>query len=68
MGISKGTKVAEQTTAQTQYLDMIACLLGRQSYQCGRKEHCLVIRMSYEKADALVVETWEGSASHLRCV
>lgn len=58
----------ERTTAQTEDLDVIAHFRSRQSKQCGRKEHCFVIGMGDEKADALVVETGEGSPCDLRCV
>lgn len=47
---------------------MIARFRSRQSEQCGRKEHCFVIGMGDEKADALVAETGEGSVCDLRCV
>ena len=58
----------ERTTAQTEDLDMIARFWSRQSEQGGREEHCFIIGMGDEKADALVAETREGSPCDLRCI
>lgn len=58
----------ERTTAQTEDLDVIARFRSRQSEQCGREEHCFVVGMSDEKADALVAETGERSPCDLRGV
>lgn len=38
---------------------MVARFRSCQSKECGREEHCLVIGMGDEKADALVAETGE---------
>lgn len=58
----------ERTTAETENLDVIARFRSRQSKECGRKEHCFVIGMGDEKADALVAETGKGSPYDLRGV
>ena len=60
--------VHERTAAQTEDLDMIARFRSRQSEQRGREEHCFVIGMGDEEADALVAETREGSPCDLRCI
>ena len=58
----------ERTTAQTQYLDVIAHFRSRQGEECGREKHGLVIGMGDEKADTLVAETWERKSYDLRGV
>ena len=58
----------EQTTTQTENLDVISRVRSRQSEQCRREEHCFVIRMGDEKADALVAETGQRSPCDLRGV
>lgn len=58
----------KRTTAQTEDLDVVARFWSGQSKQCGREEHCLVIGMGDEKADALVAETGERSPYDLRRV
>lgn len=58
----------KRTTAQTEDLDMVARFWSRQSKQCGREEHCLVIGMCDEEADALVAETGKRSPYDLRRV
>lgn len=60
--------VHERTTTQTEDLDVVSRVRGRQSEQCRREEHCLVIRMGDEKADALVAETGPRSPCDLRGV
>ena len=57
-----------RTTAQTEDLDVVARFRSRQSEQCGREEHCFVIGMGDEKADALVAGTGERSPCDLRGV
>lgn len=44
------------TTAQTQYLDMIARRRIRQRQQRWRKEHRLIVRMRYQQAYPLVLQ------------
>lgn len=66
---SKGSNdVHERTTAQTEDLDMVARFRGRQGEQCRREEHCFVIGMGDENADALITETGKGSPCDLRGV
>ena len=60
--------VHRRTTAQTQYLDVVARFRSRQGEQGRREEHCLVIGMGDEKADTLVAEAWERSSDDLRGV
>lgn len=67
-GLAGSNDVHERTTAQTEDLDMIARFRSRQSEQRGREEHCFIIGMGNEEADALVAETREGSPYDLRCI
>ena len=45
-----------RTTAQAQDLDVIAVLGTRQSQQCRRKEHGLVVWMGNEQQNAPVLQ------------
>lgn len=50
------------TTAQTQYLYVIAKVRLRQCQQCRRKEHCFIVGMGNEEENPLSLQRWEGAA------
>ena len=58
--------MGERTTAQTENFEMVTCFRSRQSEQCRREEHCFVVRMGDEKADALVAGSGKRCLRDLR--